>query len=132
MFNLVTLPIFAICGWYYPSLVLTPEGISRYNVGYTLSTSWDNIIELRLTRGFEGLILRQPMEDRGAHRFAVAAGARFGIGAVPLYPTEIVKMIKAHRFIPIEAFAYWFKHGKLGDEIAGYAPGIAVQPARNK
>ena len=121
--SLILLPIFAICGWWYPRLVVTSKNLVRHNVGYTLTVNWENVAELRLTKGFEGLVLHQPMEDSGAARFAIAASSRFGTGLILLYPPEVLDLIRARRFFPLESFAYWLKHGTLGEDIVRYAPG---------
>jgi hypothetical protein len=34
------------------------------------------------------------------------------------------RLLSERRFIPIEAFAYWLKHGQLRDDLARHAPAI--------
>jgi hypothetical protein len=127
LFSLITAPIFAVSGWWYPRLVLTSNRIERYNLGYRLTTTWDNVADIRLVKGSEGFILRQSMEDKGAYLFARAANLRFGIGLIRLYDPEVLSLIRERRFLPIEAFAYWLKHGELGHRIALQAPWLADQ-----
>jgi hypothetical protein len=119
--------VFIPAAWWFPRLALSEESVSRRNVGYRLATSWDNVAELRLTRGSEGFVLRQAMDDAGARRFAAAAASvRILPGAFRLYPGDVLELITDRRFIPLESFAYWWKHGDLGLEIARHAPWLAV------
>ena len=119
----VLAPIFVVSGWYYPKLILTEEGIERRNIGYRLRASWENIETARWKRGIEGLILRRPMADKGAFRFAATATARFD--GVHMYDPEVIKLIRERRFIPLEAFAYWGCHGDLHQEIERRVPSSA-------
>lgn len=43
-----------------------------------------------------------------------------------LYNVDQVRLLAERRFIPIEAFAYWLKHGPLRDDLARHAPSVAV------
>lgn len=125
MVTAIFAPLILVLAWWYPRLVITPDTIERHNVGYTLRTPWGNVARIRLARGSEGLILRGPMEERGAYRFAKAATFRFGIETASLYDRDVLELIRQRRFIPLEAFYYWFKHGMLRYEIERYAPWLA-------
>jgi hypothetical protein len=114
--------VFVVAGWWYPRLILGQHTVERKNIGYTLKTHWGNIGGIRLEPGSEGFILRYPMEDRGAYRFAIAAKARFGNGGIRPYNRDVLALIGERRFLPIEAFAYWLRHGSLRREIERRAP----------
>lgn len=108
--------VFAAAGWLYPRLVLDASGIQLQQLGYTLSAKWEDVIGLRRERGTEGLILGRPLEGRGAALSAYLATSRF------LTAIEIREFVAARRYIPIESFAYWLRHGDLENEIVRYVP----------
>ena len=110
----------------YSRLELTERGIKLYQIGYTLETEWDNVAALYDVGGAEGLVLHRPMQGRGA---SVLRGFRHtGAGAgVRLYNHEQVPLLAERRFIPIEAFAYWLKHGRLRDDLLRHAPSVRAQ-----
>jgi hypothetical protein len=101
-------------------LDLTDEGIELRQLGWRVSTSWENIAGIRMVRGREGLILHAPLADKGAERLAAAAGVRFR--GASLYDAEQERLIAEQRFIPLEPFAYWFEHGDLGATLAARLP----------
>lgn len=123
--------VFGFAAWRHPRLELTPRGIALVQLGYRLEADWPNCAELRLTPGGEGLVLRSPMTNPGARRFASAAGAlRHGPGMLRLHPPEILEFIAARRYIPMEAFAHALRHGDLARRMAMHAPWLA--PDRGK
>ncbi len=119
---LIMAPIFLLTAWRYPRLVLTPFGVERHDIGYVLTSTWHNVAEMRSDKGSQGLILRQPMEDKGAYRFARFASSRFSMGGASLYPPEVRHLIRTRRFIPMEAFAHWLRQGDLFREIQSRLP----------
>jgi hypothetical protein len=112
--------IFGLSGWWYPRLVLHPGGVRLHHIGWTLDVEWDNVSGLRPNRGSEGLILRRPLSGSGAGR--LAASGKVAVGGVPFYGPEQRQLIAERRFVPLEPFAYWFKHGDLQREITRNAP----------
>jgi hypothetical protein len=103
-------------------LILTAEGIETRQVGARLQSSWANVAGLRLVPGSEGFVLREPMSGSGPQRFASASHVR--IRGAALYDDVRLQLISELRFIPIEAFAYWLKHGDLRAAIARVAPDL--------
>ena len=118
--------VFAIAGWWYPRLVVDTGGIALCQLGWSLSTTWENVAAARLIRGSEGLILRQPLNSKGANTLAAFRGV--GVAGAAYYGPEQQQLIAERRFIPLEAFEYWFRHGDLREVIVGRAPWIADNP----
>jgi hypothetical protein len=87
------------------------DGIELRQLGLRVATPWDNIAGVRLVRGREGIVLHRPIEGKGAERLAASAAIR--IRGASFYDAEQQQLIIEHRFIPIEAFAYWLEHGDL-------------------
>jgi hypothetical protein len=106
----------------YPRLELTAKGITLRQIGYQLGTTWDNVAQLHDVRSREGLILHRPMECRGA--FLMRAFSRRSIHYMRIYDDLQSRLLSERRYIPIEAFAYWLKHGQLRDDLASHAPSI--------
>ena len=109
----------------FSRLELSGRGIKLYQIGYTLEAAWDNLAALHDVAGAEGLVLHHPMPCRGA---SVLRGFRnTGMGAgLRLYSVEQVQLLADRRFIPIAAFAYWLKHGRLRDDLVCRAPSLAT------
>lgn len=106
----------------YPRLELSAKGITLRQIGYKLETTWDNVAQLHDVRSREGLILHLPMECRGA--FVMRAFSSRSIQYMRIYDDLQRRLLSERRFIPIEAFAYWLKHGQLRDDLARHAPSI--------
>ena len=109
----------------FTRLELSGTGIKLYQIGYTLETAWDNVAGLYDVRGAEGLVLHRPMPCRGA---AVLRGFRntsIG-GGLRLYNVEQAQLLADRRIIPIEAFAYWLKHGRLRHDLVCRAPSLGT------
>lgn len=102
----------------YTRLVLSADGVKLYQFGYRLETDWDNVTGLYDMPGAQGLVLRRPMGCPGAAVF----GAARNVGG--LFNEEQTQLIAERRFIPIEPFAYWFKHGQLRDDLIRRAPAL--------
>ncbi|HEV2747584.1 MAG TPA: hypothetical protein VGW34_09840 [Allosphingosinicella sp.] len=105
-------------------LELSPQGARLRQAGYELAAKWSDIADIRLQRGREGLITAQPMRNGGAARLALFRGV--GIPLIPLYDADQRQLLAERRLIPIEAFAWHLRHGALADDIAGFAPHLAV------
>ena len=109
----------------FPRLELSERGIKLYQIGYTLETAWDNVAALYDVAGAEGLVLHRPMPCRGAS--VLRAFRKTGTGAgLRFYNVDQVQLLADRRFIPIEAFAYWLKHGGLRDDLVCRAPSLST------
>ena len=101
-------------------LVLSARGVELYQFGYKLETDWNNVGSLT----DEGLVLHCPMDCPGAerlsrHRDVTVRGATF-------FSPEQMQLIAEHRFIPLSAFAYWLRKGRLRDDLMRRAPGLGT------
>ena len=101
-------------------LEVSEAGIRLIQVGYTLETSWANITHLRMDRGREGFITREPMQGKGVKRLASVSS--FGLDGASLYDSQQRSLLEGHRLIPIEAFVWHIKHGALGADLERFAP----------
>ena len=117
---LIGLPMFWIVR--YTRLTVSPDGVAVRQFGWTVSAPWDNVAALCLDPGAEGLELRRPMTGRGAK---ILAGGNAIVSLVlQFYPPEHRRLISEHRWIPMEPFGWWFRHGQLRQDIARHAPSL--------
>lgn len=124
--TVILVPIFALAIG-SARLRVSDDGIELHQLGWRVSTPWDNIAGVRLVRGREGLVLHQPLAGKGAERLAAAAGMRFS--GASFYDAEQQRLIAEQRFIPVEAFAYWFDHGDLHAILAERVPSLSAPEA---
>jgi hypothetical protein len=103
-------------------LVLSPGGVSLYQFGYTLETGWENVAALNEYSGEEGLILHRSMDGPGARKLSDKRHAE--IRGANLFNDEQIQLIAEHRLIPLNAFSYWLKKGKLRDDLIQRAPAL--------
>jgi len=103
-------------------LVLAVDAVSLHQFGYTLETEWSNVSCLYDEPGAEGLVLQESMVCSGASTLAANRYAQSQPG-VSFYNEEQIRLIGEHRFIPIEAFAYWMNRG-LHDDLTRRAPAL--------
>jgi len=103
-------------------LVLSADRVSLYQFGYKLETDWDNLAVLQDEPGAEGLVLHQAMVCPGARTLSDHRDTK--IRGVNLYNDEQIQLIAQSRFIPLSAFGYWFRKGKLRDDLVQRAPGL--------
>ena len=101
-------------------LKISSEGVRLKQTGYTLETPWTNVAGMRLMRASEAFITTAPMTGKGVERLAKMR--TFGMIGAPLYDAEQQALLAEHRLIPIEAFAWHLRHGKLRDDIVRFAP----------
>ena len=120
-FGVTALFIFLSAGILYWTLRFTrlevsAAGVKLRQIGYTLEAGWDNVAALYDVAGAQGIVLHRPMSSSGA---SLLRGFRnLGAGAgVRFYNPEQVRLLSERRFIPIDAFAYWLKHGSLREEL---------------
>ncbi len=109
----------------YTRLVISERGVKLYQVGYTLETDWANVARLSQRPGAQGLVLHRPMSCRGASVLSAFRSTRTAPG-VRFYDDEQIALLAERRLIPIDAFAYWLKHGQLREELARRAPALAA------
>jgi hypothetical protein len=109
------------------TLVLSATGVQLHQLGMDLAVPWCEIEELRLVRGREGLIVRRPLASKGAQRLAALGG--IGAYGAPLYDDEQRTLIAERRWIPIEPFAWYARHGSLVADVALFAPAVPVSDA---
>lgn len=106
----------------YTRLVLSSDRIELYQFGYKLETDWDNVAYLYDAPGVEGLVLHRPMDCRGAHTLSSFRHTK--IKGLDFYSPEQIQYLAEHRFIPIDAFAYWLKKGQLRNDLIRRAPAL--------
>jgi hypothetical protein len=104
-------------------LELGASGVRLRQTGYKLEAGWGDIEALDLTAGREGFVTRAPMAGKGAARLARFRFA--GVGTAPLYDDAQQRLLGECRLIPIEAFAWHLRHGKMREDIARFAPHLA-------
>jgi hypothetical protein len=112
--------VFGVGAWWYPLLIVDQQGVEVRQIGYRLASSWRDIGELRRVPGHVGFVLKTPMTGPGAHRMASATKS---IGDTP----EILVLVMARRYIPIDPFAYWLDHGDLWQRILSEAPWLGEE-----
>jgi len=107
-------------------LELTTEGVRLRQIGMNLTTPWSNVLGLRLGRGRQGIVAREPITGRGAANLAAVRG--FGYYGASLYDAEQQAAMAEQRWIPIEPFAWHLQHGRLHDDLKLFAPEIEELP----
>lgn len=114
-------------------LILSAEGVQFKQLGYGLSTSWENVTRLWLLKGQEGFELAQPMENFSARMLSGTADSQFVVQSAVVDPVpgeDRRGLVVARRFIPLDGFVYWVDRGDLLDEIRRFAPQVADNPLR--
>jgi hypothetical protein len=106
------------------TLVFSATGVQLHQLGMRLAAPWSEIEALRLVRGREGFIVRQPVAGKGAQRLAALGG--IGTYGAPLYDDQQRVLIAERRWIPIEPFAWHVRHGSLVADVAHFAPAMPV------
>jgi hypothetical protein len=120
------------CAWVlylllrFTRLELSESGIKLCQLGYTLETPWDNVAALYDVPHAEGLVLHRPMQSQGSSVLRAFRNTGAGAG-LRFYNVEQVALLTEQRLIPIEAFAYWLRHGRLRDDLMRYAPSIRIR-----
>ena len=119
-----TIAILLFSAW-YPRLTLSAEGIrARGAIGYSsILVPWHNVERVWLRANKEGLILRAPLQNRAANRWKNWTGISY-MGA-RLFDDEQQRYINEQRYLPLQIFAYWLRHGDLSAELANRAPALA-------
>ncbi len=119
-----TLFILLFTAW-YPRLIVSPEGLRvRGAIGYSsLLIPWSNIERVWMRANKEGLILREPLQNRAAARWKNWTGMTFLGGR--FFDDEQQRYIEEQRYVPLQSFGYWLRHSELETELAGYLPALA-------
>lgn len=99
-------------------LEISPGGVVLRQTGYRLESPWTNIVEMRVDRGLEAFITREPAGGKGHALLAASAGT----GALPIYDQRHLTLLNEHRLIPFEAFAWHLRRGEMRAQIESYAP----------
>lgn len=99
-------------------LVISPAGVVLRQTGCTFESSWANVAEMRLDRGLEAFITREPIDGEGLDLFAASAAT----GALPHFDQRHLTLLDEHRLIPFEAFAWHLRKGGMRAPIESYAP----------
>ena len=117
-FTTVGLLLGGIMYWFVDRarLIVTSEGLTLRQIGYTVTTEWTNVERLDMTKGREGAVLRQPTGQRRAEAGASGLG-RLTLPKVPLGDG---------RFIPFAPFM-WQWEGPLGRDFYRYLPHLFQQ-----
>lgn len=111
----------------YARLELSAEGIRLRQIGMNLFAPWPEVAGWRLERGREGFVTRGPITGRGAANLAAVRG--FGIYGAPIYDEEQRAAMAERRWMPIEAFAWHARHGRLREDVAYFAPSLREMPS---
>ena len=124
---LVISPILALAYWlvHYTRLILTPEGVIWRQVACRMETSWDNIVTLRMEKGREGFVGRQPFSGPGVKRMAAFRGA--GLKGSALYDAVEQALLEEGRLMPLAPFAYAIRNGSMLPDLDRWAPDLARQ-----
>jgi hypothetical protein len=108
---------------YYTRLWVSPEGVEVRQLGWRVATTWDNILELRMERYAEGLVLRNPLAGRG--QWAL----RLGTLIPGWYKAAQYELVKKGLWFPLDPFAWYLRHGDLAAQIRQYAPALVTDVA---
>ena len=119
-----TLFILLFSAW-YPRLVVGPEGLRvRGAIGWSsLLIPWGNVEGVMLRANKEGLILREPLQNKSVARYKNWSGVRFS--GASLFDEEQQRLIEEQRYVPLAIFGYWLRHAELAAELASYVPSLA-------
>ncbi len=110
----------------YARLELTAEGVRLRQIGMNLAAPWTDVAGLRLDRQHEGFVTLHPISGSGAANLAAARG--LGWYFVPIYNQEQQAVMAERRWIPIEAFAWHLRRGRLREDLARLAPAVQSLP----
>jgi hypothetical protein len=125
---LVAIMALGLAGWEWlvnrTYVEVTAEGVELHQLGLHLRAAWSDVAALSLRRGREGFIVRAPLSGAGPER--LAALRHIGAFGAPLYDDEQNALLRAQRFIPIDAFGWHLRHGTLVQEVARLAPHVRI------
>jgi len=110
----------------YPRLELTADGVRLRQFGMNLAAPWNDVAGLRLDPQHEGFVTHHPIGGSGAANLAAAQD--FGWYFIPIYNKEQRAVMAERRWIPIEAFAWHLRHGRLREDLTRLAPAVQSLP----
>ena len=110
----------------YARLELTAEGVRLRQIGMNLAAPWTDVAGLRLDPGHEGFVTRRPIGGSGAANLEAVRG--LGWYFIPIYNKEQQAVMAERRWIPIEAFAWHLRRGRLREDLALLAPAVQSLP----
>jgi hypothetical protein len=113
-------------------LEVSAAGVKLRQIGYKLETAWTNVEMLRMDKGQDAFVTREPMKSRDAARLSSVRGVAFGMGRTPIYDRTARELLFQQRYIPIEAFAWHVRHGQLGEDLKRLAPHLQTASADAK
>jgi hypothetical protein len=111
----------------YARLELTAEGVRLRQFGMNLAAPWVDVAGLRLERGHEGFVTLRPIRGSGAANLAAVRG--LGWYFIPIYNKEQQAVMADRRWIPIEAFGWHLRRGRLREDLARLAPAVQSLPS---
>ncbi len=106
----------------YARLELTAEGVRLRQIGLNLAARWIDVAGLRLDQGHEGFVTLHPIGGPGAANLAAVRGLGWYFN--PIYNAEQQAVMADRRWIPIEAFAWHLRRGRLRADLARLAPAV--------
>jgi hypothetical protein len=119
--TLIFAPIFYLTVW-RARLELDSAGISQFQFGYTIRSSWANLEHLSLQPGAEGLYLREPGTDsrllRGSVKVVQGVSHVTGVGSV----IGDAEALAQGRFIALMPFTSHLRDGPLRQDLERWAP----------
>ncbi len=105
-------------------LVLTPRGISYYNIGTSVETHWDNVRRLAVDDELCGLELKKRLDQPGMRR--MQRYAAMSVGGSPYYSEQQQQLIAQQRYIDLRAYRRQLRNGDLAEMFAAYAPQLKI------
>jgi hypothetical protein len=110
----------------YARLELTAEGVRLRQIGMNLAAPWIDVAGLRLDPRHEGFVTLHPIGGSGAANLAAVRDLGWYYNSI--YNEEQQAVMAERRWIPIEAFAWHLRHGRLREDLARLAPAVQSLP----
>jgi hypothetical protein len=85
-------------------LEVGPTGITCYQVGYTLRSTWENVVRIQPIAFGEGLVLRSSGLVQKGH------------------VARLARLNRQDYLIPLTSFGWWWRDAELGHDLLTYAP----------
>ena len=101
---LVTAALFTLRLGSTVRLEVGPTGITYYQVGYTLRSTWENVVRVQPIAFGEGLVLRTSGLAQQGHM------------------ARLARLNRQDYLIPLTPFGWWWRDAELGRDLLTYAP----------
>jgi hypothetical protein len=101
---LVTAALFTLRLGSTVRLEVGPTGITYYQVGYTLRSTWENVVRVQPIAFGEGLVLRTSGLAQQGHM------------------ARLARLNRQDYLIPLTPFGWWWRDAELGHDLLTYAP----------